>query len=90
MKIRFCTTAWIAWIKKDRDIGIERYSSTNELFLEYMEASSGRVRIARRRAELEVWLGWIGTALNLGSTEEEEVWIPNSVGRLLTRMDCFP
>lgn len=55
-----------------------------------MEAESGLAWSATRRAELDIWHGWISTMLRLDSAKEEEIWIPNSVGRfLITEMECL-
>lgn len=69
--------------KYDRDAVMAICTSTMELLSEYMEAVSGRVCSTSRRAELEVWLGWIFALLYLDSAKEQKVWLPYSKGRFL-------
>ena len=53
------------------------------------ESSEEEVWIARRRAALDVWLGWIATLLELDSGRQWPSSFPNSGGRfLLTSRDC--
>lgn len=59
--------------KKDKDTGTASPSSTNDLMLEYIETESGRVWRAKRRAELDEGLAWIGTLLYLDSAKEKKL-----------------
>lgn len=43
-----------------------------------MEADSAQIYSAKQRADLYVWLGWIGSMLNLENAKEDEICIPNS------------
>lgn len=69
--------------ESDRSVGTASYSSAKELLLEYIESDSERVWSARRRVDLDVWLGWSSALLNLGSGKKNEVHISHSGGRFL-------
>lgn len=67
--------------KENRGAGRARYSSVNELLLEYVESDGGPVWSVKRRAKQDVWLGWMSAILNLDSVKKDEVLISNSRGR---------
>lgn len=46
----------------------------------YMKDDSKQVWVAKQRAELEVFLGWIGAVRNLDSEKKDEEWISGSEG----------
>lgn len=82
---------WVASLDTgDRNAGTTRYSSTKKLFFEYMEIYNGWLGSAKRRMEVDLWLGRTGALLSLASERKEEVWIPKSEGRfLMAGKDCF-
>lgn len=70
-------------------MGKARYLSTKELLLDYTEKDSKPVYSAKRKAELDVWQGWIGAMVNLDCTKRDQVWIQNSQSRfLVATKDC--
>lgn len=68
---------------EDSEAGKMRYSSTKEPLLEFVKIDSGRMRIANRRAELDLLCGWIAALRSLNSGKKEKVWIPNLGGWFL-------
>lgn len=58
---------------RDSDGGVCRYSSTEELSMEYLETEEN-VQYSRTRAAMNVWLGWLADALEL------EIWCPDQLG----------
>lgn len=52
--------------EQNRDAGIARYTSTVPLLMSHMEDEGSRVWTRRRRAVLDVWLGWLAALLKFG------------------------
>lgn len=76
--------------KHRRVVRKARYSSTKELFLEYMEENSRLVPSAKQTSELDIQIDWISALPNLDTVMEKNVWIPTLGGRfLITGMDCL-
>lgn len=48
-----------------------------------LEENDARVRIAKRRASLGIWLGWIAALLNLDTAYDDKVCMLRSSGRFL-------
>lgn len=75
---------------ENRDTGKARYSHRKKLLLEYVEADNGRVWCAKRRVELDVWLGWFAALMKLNRIKQGDSWMPNSGGLFpMTGMDCL-
>ena len=77
--------------EKDRNEGVERYSSTRKLLEKTFETSRDYVSIAERRAALDLWIGWVCSMLDVDNHCTWRTEIPNGGGRfLMTGKDCPP
>lgn len=77
--------------EQDRNHGIGRYTTTWSFLMQYMESSEERRVLAKHRALLDVWLGWLGALLNLDKNGTEPVTMPSTGGRFLrTGKGCPP
>jgi hypothetical protein len=71
-----------------RDMGVARYSSTLNLLMNRME-SGDMVRLAERRAHLDVWVSMALASLDIDRGGSRPVFIPRTGGRfLLTGKHC--
>lgn len=62
-----------------------RYTSNKKLLLERVESTPFQ-RMRRRRTELDVWIGWIGTLIDLDDGDHLKILLAKTGGRpLLTR-----
>lgn len=61
--------------RRERENGIERYSSTKALLVDDMEVV-GNVKYANAQAAFDVWLGWIARTLHLQDSATEVVSKP--------------
>ena len=68
--------------KRDRDMGIARYSSTKHFLMETLELAE-HVHLAQRRAYLDTWIGMLVSMLNLDKDGTVPLYFPKTGGRLL-------
>ena len=72
-----------------RNGGHARISSTTRLLIGHMESDRQRMWAARRRAALDLWMGWLLSLLNLDNYAQWESFVPKSGGRfLMTGKEC--
>lgn len=62
--------------KPDRNRRSARYSLTNRLLSLYMEKGECRLKLARTRAALDVWLGIIDAIMALDIVGNKELYLP--------------
>lgn len=75
--------------KPNRDLGIAGYTSITDLQFDHMEDDSNRVWPGRRKAALDIWLGWQAAIQSLNDRCEELSRLLQSDGRyLLTGNQC--
>lgn len=75
--------------KHERDVGVGRYPSTNELLIFVMEEDESTARFTKHRSLLDFYTGAVVAAMYIGDVSGERDSMPNTSGRfLLTRKGC--
>lgn len=73
-----------------RDSGVGHCSSMKEVLMDYLEKKE-EVAYRKARAAMDVWLGRLAVALELGGVYSDMFFLPKAGGRyLLTCNNCLP